>query len=544
MSLLSRSLKLQPICILVLLFLCVTAAQTANIPQRDIDLIDSLYFKADVDSAIIIARQFTAKYPDDPRPFHMLGRLIVNSGNRDLLPEAEASLSRCLTLKPDEAWMTAWSYLSLAYIYFETQRDSLAVAYCNKAIELNATENCTAAAKKLLHRRNRGDTRVAFSVTRRTKHFVFHYPDTPAPDTTALNMSRHDTEQEYEKAYERLVDFWGCEPPTSINVFMYKREEDIELAVGRAGHHAYPEKCEIHTTMSATTGHELTHVFAYYFSSTQKNTLLCEGIAVVLNQAQSRVACDLNAAMKLKQSPGVSLAAVNTDWKQFDYDYAGSFVYLLVEEYGPDQFLKLYRTKGSLEANVPEVYGVSFGDIEQSWRKRIESLVEVLPVMDSLLTAGRVEGHRAAIEEIDHKIARDGRTAGLIRTKEQLLAALGGNSVGTVGRMNYSAAVEQVDQVLARYGKTAELIGIKGQLLTHLGRYNEAIETLEELFVTESYAIEPPYIFQAAHYFMGKCYAELGEKGKAIPHLKEAIKIGQGYRVAADADSLLSSLTK
>ena len=495
MKLLSRSAKLHSICIFVLLFLCAAVAQTARIPQSDIDLIDSLYFKADVDSAIVIAREFSTKYPDDPRPFHELGRLIIKAGNRDLFPEAEASLSRCLALQPDEAWMIAWSYLSLAYIYFETQRDSLAVAYCNRAIELNATRNCTAAAKKLLHRHSSGDTQVAFSVTRRTQHFAFHYPDSAMIVKKAVSR----TEQEYEKAYERLLDFWGCEPPTPIKVFIYHSEEEIKSAVGQAAHLAYPEKCEIHTTIGATSGHELTHIFSYYFNSTQRNALLVEGIAGVLNQAHSRLACDWNAALKLKQSPEVPLAAVNADWKQFDPDYASSFVYLLVEEYGPDKFLTLYRMKGSLEANVPKVYGVSSGDIEQSWRKRIETLIGLLPEMDSLLTAGR--------------------------------------------REDYGAVIEQIDQISARYGKTAELIQGKGQSLMSLGRYKEAIETLGELFATKSYAIEPPYIFQWGHYNMGKSYAELGEKEKAMYHLKEAIKIDQAHDATEAADSLLSSLT-
>jgi tetratricopeptide (TPR) repeat protein len=539
MKLLPRSLRLQSICLFLFLLFCPALVQTAAIPQSDSALIDSLYSWADFDSAIIIARELSTKYPDDPRPFHLLGTLIVMSGNRDLLPEAEASLSRCLELRPNEAWMTAWSHLRLAFIYFETKRDSQAVVYCNKAIELNATKNCTIAARKLLHSHGHGTTKITFPVTRRTEHFVFHYPDSAM---VRPNTSRD--EQEYEKAYDRLADFWGCAPSSPVNVFMYHTEEEIESVVGQAAHLAYPEKYEIHTTLRATTGHELTHIFAYYFNNGKVPTLLWEGIPVVLNQAHSRFSCDLNAATKLKNSPEVSLAGINTNRQQLDYDYTGSFAYLLVEDYGRDNFLALYRMRGPLEDNVPKIYGVSFADLEQCWRKRIETLVELLPVMDSLLTAGRKEGHRLAIEKIDQQIAQHGSTAELVATKEMLLKAVRVDSVSAIGVMDYGIAVEQVNRVLASFGKTAELIGMKGQFLTDTGRYREAIETFEELLTTKSYAIEPPYIFQAAHYNLGKCYAELGEKGKAIPHLKEAIQIDQAYNITADADSLLSSLTK
>ncbi len=173
-------------------------------------------------------------------------------------------------------------------------------------------------------------------------------------------------------------------------------------------------------------------------------------------------------------------------------------MYLLVEDYGRDKFLTLYRMKGSLAASVLEVYRVSFADLEQLWRKRIESLIGVLPVIDSLTIAVRAEDH--------------------------------------------GASIQQVDRILAGYGRTAELMGAKGQFLMSIGRYDDAIETLKALFATKSCAIEPPYIFQGAHYVMGKCYAALGEKEKAVPHLEEAIRIDELSRATADADSLLSSL--
>lgn len=119
-----RALYLWAPLLLTLIFSSASVAQTSDLPQRDAEILKSLYTRTDVDSAIVIARQLTIKYPGNPQPFHALGRLLLNAKNPALFPEAEAALDKCLTLGPMEPWMTAWSYLSCVCLLRNGARQS------------------------------------------------------------------------------------------------------------------------------------------------------------------------------------------------------------------------------------------------------------------------------------------------------------------------------------------------------------------------------------------------------------------------------------
>jgi tetratricopeptide (TPR) repeat protein len=475
---------------------CFAAAGSMpEIPKADIDRLNALYSRSDVARAVEEARAFTVQYPEEPTAYHALGRLIVKSGNRELFGEAERALEKCLALHPAESWMVGWTYVTLAYLLFETDRKSEAVAYCERAIELGATENTVANARKLLHKYGDRDDAEPFSITSGTPRFTFHYRDT----TRSSGIIRR-VERDYERAYDRIAIFWGKQPPTPIDVYVYGGGDDMASEIGTSGHRAYPDKGEIHTTLSATPGHELTHLFAYAVNDKQANGLLIEGIATVLDQAHSRFTCDYMAARVLSRTPDASLDDVNGSVPGLDADYglSSSFVYFLVQEYGVERFRSLYAKKGALENAVHEVYASPMADVVSGWRRRILALVRLLPVIEEMAADRRQQPG--------------------------------------------SDVLERIDEVLEGYGPAAEIIMGKGMQLTLQGRYAEAVSTLEELLASEASSVEPRYIFQWAHHYLGESYAKLGEIEKARDHLRRSIEIDDAANATTQSRALLEKL--
>lgn len=326
---------------------------------------------------------------------------------------------------------------------------------------------------------------------------MFHYADTAG---TESRLSR--SEEAYERAYARLAEFWRVEPPGPTHVYVYPTQKDIESVMGKASHFAFPEKHEIHTTPKATTGHELTQVFAYQVNASPMNYMLGEGIASALDQSRSRLTADYYAARVLKQSPALTIASINTGWKGTDSDYwlSCSFVCDLVDSYGPERFLALYRMKEPLERSAEKIYGVGFDEIEGRWHARIDSIGEVTPAVDSMMEA--------------------------------------------LSRKDYAAALASIDRIEDRLGDASELLMLKGQSLSKLGRHKEAIQALEGLCSRKPEALEPPRILQTALYYMGRSLAESGQKNRALHHLKEALALDADYRFTAAADSILSALAR
>jgi len=60
------------------------------------------------------------------------------------------TLERCLEMRPQPVWMTGWSYYFIGRCHQERGNRSKAKEWYRKAIELNATRNCTSAARQAL----------------------------------------------------------------------------------------------------------------------------------------------------------------------------------------------------------------------------------------------------------------------------------------------------------------------------------------------------------------------------------------------------------
>jgi tetratricopeptide (TPR) repeat protein len=100
-----------------------------------------------IDDALARGEAYRVDHPDDPAVHHGLGRIHFLKGNME---EAVAFLDRCLALEPTEGWMVAWSHAVLGQAHAALGHREPAEKHLRRAIELDATSNCTREARRAL----------------------------------------------------------------------------------------------------------------------------------------------------------------------------------------------------------------------------------------------------------------------------------------------------------------------------------------------------------------------------------------------------------
>jgi tetratricopeptide (TPR) repeat protein len=100
-----------------------------------------------LEEAIGRAETFVLDHPDDPIGYHTLGRFFFMAGEDELAIE---TLSECLELKPEPAWVVAWTHDILGQALARRGETARAEEHLRRAIELDATQNCTRDAQHAL----------------------------------------------------------------------------------------------------------------------------------------------------------------------------------------------------------------------------------------------------------------------------------------------------------------------------------------------------------------------------------------------------------
>lgn len=478
---------------ILLVSISAVAEETTSVPPAERALLDSVFVWENIDSAISVTRAISARYPDDPYPLHDLGRLLIRTQRPDLLPEAERVLLDCLAKNPTEDWVTAWATASLAYVYYETGRDSLAEAYCQRVIDMNATVNVTKYARRLMSRHRTSEAGYADWLLFESEHFRIHM----SPEHASVSEeNRTGLARAYESAYGRLAQFWCVEPDSVVELYIHGPDD----AVGESGslsHHAFPERREIHATWRATPGHELTHVFAYLVNPRQGSTVLSEGVAVVLDQWRSPFAIDMKAAEAMRPDRDFSVTRMSEQFDyRDDYEFAASFVCHLLREHGAERFLRLYRCQMTLSDALMATYGLTSADVETTWHEHLESL-QAIP--------GELLGIAAVLEQPEQALLR-------------------------------------LDRVLSICGDAPELMATKARFLNELGRHDEAMAAASAAVATRGDPTVPLYVAREGYVHLGDALDALGRKEEARAQYRAVIAIGAADNWTDEAREKLAAL--
>jgi hypothetical protein len=293
------------------------------------------------------------------------------------------------------------------------------------------------------------DIAAALGGVRETEHFVIHYPAGGAFERQIDAIA-----QEHELRWAQVAERLDTRPTRKIHSFYFATAADKARWMGaRHTYIAKPWRHEIYVQHDdfphATLRHEIAHVFAGEFGDplfrvsvtwwgwppARFNVGLIEGIAV---------AADWPAGQGGRLTPHQSVRAMKELGllppirrllqpgffefsPQQSYTTAGSFVYFLLERYGPAPVKAVYRAGGS-PGSFAAAFGKPLAALEAEWHAEIDRA----PITDEDIAIARERFRRRAIfaRPCPHAVAerlaraerqaRAGDAAGAVRTLERV----------------------------------------------------------------------------------------------------------------------------
>jgi hypothetical protein len=206
-----------------------------------------------------------------------------------------------------------------------------------------------------------GSAQSPVFVSSESAHLIVHYVKGTAAQRDLARIIA-----DREKAYQQITGLLKVAPEKKIAVFLYPTRESSQSGHGTG--HALNDGAGVSVNYfdfspsfeRSHYGHELTHAIAFHLAGRHQDLpILSEGLAEFLDQS-GRDMHDVAAACvrirgqrtALRVDPGTDLDY--SDWPgQCGYEKAGSFVRFLVEAYGWERFLALYKATAQTEHGFP-----------------------------------------------------------------------------------------------------------------------------------------------------------------------------------------------
>jgi tetratricopeptide (TPR) repeat protein len=306
--------------------------------------------------------------------------------------------------------------------------------------------------------------REALGGTVETEHFRIHYPD-----TVLRGRELDHLVQTHEFYFDHIARFYRIEPQTKIVVFLYASADQKGRLVGAKGtNFAKPWLAQVHLNLAdvdRSLKHELVHVLAAEFGlpvlRIGMNAGLIEGAAVAVEQAEYDEHIHRLAAMVLAVGiePDLeSLFSFSGFMKvhpSISYVLVGSFSRFLIERFGIRRFKLLYQT-GDFET----FYNRPLHELLAQWRRMVE----------------RYELNDADLAKAAYLFKRPS-----IFAKEcaRVLANLNSETREQLRRREFDVALARAARAL-ELSNNIEATHLKAQALVRLGRFDEAIEFMED----------------------------------------------------------------
>ncbi len=305
--------------------------------------------------------------------------------------------------------------------------------------------------------------REALGGTVETEHFTIHYPDTMVRDRELDHLV-----QTHEFYFDHIARFYRVNPQKKIEVFLYASTDQKGRLVGAKGtNFAKPWLAQVHLNLAdvdRSLKHELVHVMAAEFGvpflRIGMNAGLIEGAAVAVEQVEYDEHIHRLAAMVLAvgTEPDMeslfSFSGFMRVHPSVSYVLAGSFSRFLIERFGIRRFKLLYQT-GDFET----LYNRPLHVLLAQWRRMVE----------------RYELNDADLAKAAYLFKRPS-----IFAKEcaRVLANLNSEVREQLRRREFDIALAGASKAL-ELSNNIDATHLKAQALVRLGRFDEAIEFME-----------------------------------------------------------------
>ncbi|WP_297097625.1 M48 family metallopeptidase [uncultured Draconibacterium sp.] len=334
---------------LTFIFIIIGFIVNAQSPQ--VQELGNLYGAGKYDQVINKVNEYLKTEPDKVEYKLILGRALADIGNYN---EAIPHLQFAVDNDNDNSWIKAWGLGYLGTCYYMLSDFEKSESALKSCINVNATKNATNFSARRVGIFGYDSCYNSWTI-KESKNIRFHFQ----------NMSDYEIQQymeSRENAFEEINTFFESSLPKKIDFFVWNSRDDAKQIVLRDLGFAEPSCCIIHSYFQQSRGHELTHVLSHYTSGiSSKTRFINEGTAVCFDLSNQ------NRLKKVKSwiRTNDEKIEIKEIWKngrdypeEILYPLAGLFVEELIEKYGKEKYLELFKNQTYENAQV--VYGLDF----------------------------------------------------------------------------------------------------------------------------------------------------------------------------------------
>ena len=277
------------------IFLLVTGLLFSfNIYAQNIEKLGKLYVQREYAKVIELGQEELKNYPDHPNLNMIVGRAYTDAKQFE---KAIPLLEKGTVTENNPDWVQAWSYGYLGNCYYVTNEYNKSKKSIKTCLKLNATENSTKYAQRLLESFQMSsfydDWEIVESVNIR-----FHFQKSKSIADKELFMN------DREKAYLEINKFFNAKPYKKIDFFVWDDPKQAKRKLGQDLGFANANLCTINSRNNQTQGHEIAHILVTYGILPIKTTrLINEGVATYFDQTnrdRMQIAREALAGKELK----------------------------------------------------------------------------------------------------------------------------------------------------------------------------------------------------------------------------------------------------
>lgn len=215
-------------------------------------------------------------------------------------------------------------------------------------------------------------------LTSESEHFTYHYSDVLPVDPTSQ-----------EAFYSWMAPQLGVSPTQKIQYYRFANAGEIQAATGHPTD-GYADTANFAVyTVNAWENHEVVHLLTFLIGPS--TDFFGEGFAVantvdpanhdLTPKRHGTPVHDLaRGYLTTGQLPHVPAIVVSDDFQhsgspgEINYDAAGSFVEYLIEKYGMEKSLNLFRSMNrdmrfsAIDTRFQQIYAVSLSQADSDWR--------------------------------------------------------------------------------------------------------------------------------------------------------------------------------
>ena len=226
-----------------------------------------------------------------------------------------------------------------------------------------------------------------------TAHYVFHY--------SAGGLVEKDIEwiaETQERAFAKIIGALNITYPERVHYYF----SDSPKEVGNVIFDGIPcngcaicEEKKIYAVyneeIKCIGPHEDTHVISYLINFPESDFIV-EGLAVYFDEVWWGVPNEVWTAYYKAKQPDLSVKCLldNDAFAEYNcaitYPIAGAFTKFLIDTYGMERYLELYRYEGSgYEEIVQSVYKSSLPELEKSFWEKMSEIAFEAQVLEEML---------------------------------------------------------------------------------------------------------------------------------------------------------------